>query len=244
MKDKKISLVIPAYNEAAIIKNTIETALAFMAGSFSDYELIISDDGSTDTTRKITESISDTHLHCVWHSPNRGKGSAVRAGVLAATGDVIAYTDADLAYGIKAVGEVLSPILAGEADTAIGSRKLHPEGYEDYPLIRLLASRFFSFLTGLLAGFSYDTQCGLKAFSAQSAKTIFNQCETDGFAFDFEVMMLVKSKGMRVRQIPVKIMNHRESKISIIRDSIKMFGDIVRIRNAVKKRLEREIVRD
>jgi len=244
MQDKKISLVIPAYNEAAIIKNTIEMVLKFMADSFADYELIISDDGSTDKTRKIVEGILDPHVRCVGYSSNRGKGSAVRVGILAAAGDVIAYTDADLAYGIDAVGQVLRPVQTGAADIAIGSRKLHPEGYEDYPLIRLLASRFFSFLTGLLAGFRYDTQCGLKAFSAQSAKAIFNQCETDGFAFDFEVMMLAKSRDLKVCQIPVKIMNHRESKINVMRDSIKMFGDIIRIRSSVKRRLERETDRD
>lgn len=244
MQEKKISLVIPAYNEAIIIKKTIETALDFLGRYCSDYELIISDDGSTDDTKKIVESMVSEHVRCISHFPNRGKGSAVREGILASCGEIIVYTDADLAYGIQAVGVLTNKLISEDADITIGSRKLHPEGYEDYPLIRLLASRFFSFLTGLLAGFSYDTQCGLKAFSAKAASEIFSRCETDGFAFDFEVMMLAKGKGLSVAQLPVKIINHRDSKVAVLRDSIKMFIDIIRIRSAVKRRLKGETVSD
>ena len=242
MQKKRISLVIPAYNEAIIIKSTIETALGFLGRYCSDYELIISDDGSTDDTKKIVESIGNGHIRCLGHFPNRGKGSAVREGILASSGEIIVYTDADLAYGIEAVGELIDKLENEKSDIAIGSRKLHPEGYEDYPLIRLLASRTFSFITGLFAGFSYDTQCGLKAFTAKAALQIFSRCETDGFAFDFEVMMLSKGKRLKVVQLPVKIINHRDSKVAVLRDSIKMFGDIIRIRSAVKKRLKGETV--
>ncbi|MFB0919878.1 MAG: glycosyltransferase [Oscillospiraceae bacterium] len=244
MQVKKISLVIPAYNEAIIIKKTVETALCFLEHYCSCYELIISDDGSTDDTKRIVESMAQEHLRCISHFPNRGKGSAVREGILASCGEIVVYTDADLAYGIEAVGELLDKLENEGADIAIGSRKLHPEGYEDYPLIRLLASRLFSFLTGLLAGFQYDTQCGLKAFTAKAAAQIFSRCETDGFAFDFEAMMLVKGQGFTVAQLPVKIINHRESKVAVLRDSIKMFADIIRIRSAVKRRLKGETVSD
>lgn len=240
MRDIKLSLVIPAYNEAAIIENTIQTALCYLGQRFADYELIIADDGSTDDTRALARGIADVHLRVVGHRPNRGKGSAVREGILAASGEVIVYTDADLAYGLEAVGELAALLRSENAQLAIGSRKLHPEGYEDYPLIRLLASRLFSFLTGLYAGFRYDTQCGLKAFTAAAALEIFTRCETDGFAFDFEAMMLAKALRLKIVQLPVKIINHRDSKVSVLRDSVKMFGDIVRIRNTVKKRLEGE----
>ncbi len=240
MQNAKISLIIPAYNEKAIIKNTIETALDFLERNYSDYELIISDDGSTDETVKLAELITNPHLRIIGHKPNKGKGSAVREGILAACGDIVVYTDADLAYGIGTVGELVTKLQSKGADVAIGSRKLHPEGYEDYPIIRLLASRLFSFLTGLLAGFHYDTQCGLKAFSATAAKQIFSRSISDGFAFDFEVMMLTKGLALSVTQFPVKIINHRDSKVQVLRDSIKMFGDIIRIRFAVSRRLERE----
>ena len=150
------------------------------------------------------------------------------------------YTDADLAYGLEAVGEMIDLLRETEADLAIGSRRLHPEGYADYPLIRLLASRVFGLVTGLLAGFRYDTQCGIKAFTADSALEIFTRCETDGFAFDFEAMLLAKALKLRVSQLPVTIINHRDSKVNVWKDSVKMFGDIVRIRKGVRRRLKQE----
>lgn len=240
MQNIKLSLVIPAYNEALIIKNTIEQALSYLSHEFSDYELIIADDGSTDKTRQIVESVESPYLRLISHFPNKGKGSAVRDGVLAAGGAVIVYTDADLAYGLEAVGELTKKLEAEQTDAAIGSRKLHPDGYADYPMIRLAASRCFSFLTGILAGFHYDTQCGLKAFSSKSAKEIFSRCEVQGFAFDFEIMMLCGALGCSVAQLPVKIINHRESKVNVIKDSIKMFVDIIRIRDSVRRRIKKE----
>lgn len=233
----EISLVIPAYNEEKIILDTINTALAFLRANFSDYELIIADDGSTDKTRALAEAVADEHLKVVSHFPNKGKGAAVRQGVLVAGGAIVAYTDADLAYGINAVGELYKLISQSGADAAIGSRKLHPEGYADYPAIRLFASRCFSFLTGLIAGFHYDTQCGLKAFSAQAAKKVFSLCETDSFAFDFEVMMIANKLKLSVVQLPAMIINHRESKVNVIKDSIKMFADVFSIRRSVTSRL-------
>lgn len=238
MKRKKITIVIPAYNEEAIIKNTIETALSFLEGAFQDYELIIANDGSTDGTRQVVEEYNNQHLRCISHMPNKGKGCAVREGIISADGDIIVYTDADLAYGIEIIADFVKAIEDGDTDIAIGSRKLHPEGYSDYPAIRLIASRCFSFFTGLLAGFRYDTQCGLKAFSASAAKEIFLRCKTDGFAFDFEVMMIADRLSLKVTQLPVKIENHRNSKVKVLRDSMRMFEDIINIRkrlNVVSK---------
>lgn len=237
MQDIYVSLVVPAYNEAAIIENTIAQLLEYLDRGFSQYELIISDDGSTDNTKNLVESIANPHLRCVGHFPNRGKGCAVREGVLTAKGKVVVYTDADLAYGTVAIGRLVEKLLEDRTDIAIGSRKLHPDGYADYPPIRLLASRCFSLVTGIFAGFSYDTQCGLKAFTLKAAREIFSRCETDGFAFDFELMMLAQRLGCSVTQLPVSIVNHRESKVNVLRDSIKMMGDLIKIRRSVNKRL-------
>jgi len=240
MQNVKISIVIPAFNEKAIIRKTIETVLTYLEQHYSEYELIIADDGSTDDTKSIAASMVGPHLVCVSHTPNKGKGSAVREGIMAADGDVIIYTDADLAYGIDAIGELVQKLESDGTDLAIGSRKLHPQGYRDYPPVRLIASRLFSFLTGLLAGFDYDTQCGLKAFSSKAAKDIFSRCETDGFAFDFEVIMYAEGLCYTVSQIPVMVKNHRESKVRVFRDSIRMFWDIISIRKTVRKRIKGE----
>lgn len=235
MIGKKISLVIPAYNEALILPDTLAQTLAFLSGSFDDYELVLSDDGSTDKTREIAENWPDAHLKCVSHFPNRGKGSAVRDGVLAAAGDIVVCTDADLAYGLNDIPAFVNLIENG-ADVAIGSRRLHPEGYAGYPPLRLLASRCFHFVTGKMAGFAYDTQCGLKAYSAEAAAAIFGSCETDGFAFDFEVLMLAEKQHFKIAEYPVKIINHRQSTVNVARDSVRMLKDVRRIRQSVNKR--------
>lgn len=240
MQKMKLSLVIPAYNEAAIIRDTIEQTLSYLSGEFSDFELIISDDGSTDNTKKIAGEIKDPRLWVTGHFPNKGKGAAVRQGVLSAKGDIIMYTDADLAYGLEAVGALSRLLVSEGADAAIGSRKKHPEGYADYPPIRFVASRCFSLITGLMAGFQYDTQCGLKAFTREGAREIFSRCTVDGFAFDFEAMMICSKLGLHVEQLPVKIINHRESKVSVFSDSIRMFSDVVKIRNGVNMRMKKE----
>lgn len=240
MQNRKISLVIPAYNEESIIEDTIASVLSFLWVTFDNYELIIADDGSTDNTKAIVESIKDPNLRLVSYSPNRGKGCAVREGILAAEGDYIAYTDADLAYGIESVGQIIKLLEDSGADLTAGSRKLHPDGYADYPPIRQMASRCFSFLTGTFAGFHFDTQCGLKAYTAKAAKEIFSRCETDGFAFDFEAIMLAEALGFSITQLPVKIINHRESKVRVLHDSIKMFNDIIKIRRSVDRRMKKD----
>ncbi|NLV86533.1 MAG: glycosyltransferase [Clostridiales bacterium] len=239
MQNKKISLVIPVYNEEKIIGETVKAALSFMEENFSDFELIISDDGSTDKTAQLVKAIHDPRLKLVGYEKNRGKGAAVRHGVLSASGDYIVYTDADLAYGIEAVGEIVKALEEGGADVALGSRKLHEKGYGEYPLLRLAASRSFSLIAGLFMGFCYDTQCGIKAFKAGQAKKVFEICETEGFAFDFEIIMLSRAFGFSFTELPVMIVNHRESKVRVLRDSLKMFYDVIRIRVSVKKRLKK-----
>lgn len=240
MRNVKVSIVIPAYNEAKIIRNTIEAVLGYFQNSITEYELIIADDGSTDDTRQAVESIHSPSLRYVEVKPHGGKGKAVREGMLKADGDIIVYTDADLAYGLKPVDELIQIIKNGDYELAIGSRKIHPDGYENYPPIRLLASRLFSYITGRLAGFDYDTQCGLKAFTARAAKDIFRRCGTDGFAFDFEVIMYAEALSYKVTQSPVSVINHRQSKVRIVRDSLKMFTDIIRIRRSVNKSIKEE----
>ncbi|MGI5978066.1 MAG: glycosyltransferase [Oscillospiraceae bacterium] len=238
MQNQKLSLVIPAYNEEEILGETIKTALAFLDTQCDgESELIVSDDGSTDRTRAIAQSAGDTRVRVVSHMPNRGKGSAVREGVLAATGDVIVCTDADLAYGLAVVPGMLT-LLSGGADIVAGSRELHPEGYADYPFLRLAASRTFHFITGRMSGFAYDTQCGIKAYSRAAAQAVFTRCQIDGFAFDFEVLMLADKLGLRVVEYPVKIVNHRDSKVHVLRDSVRMFRDIRKITRSVKERFD------
>lgn len=229
-----VSLVIPAYNEGAIILDTIRTASARLAGLAEEYEVLIVDDGSTDSTAQLVRSCGDPHVRLERYTPNRGKGCAVRTGMLAAKGDIILCTDADLAYGVDVFAPLLERLRAGEADLVIGSRRLGGTGYQNYPPLRIAASKCFGLLSRTISGLPYDTQCGIKGYRREAAERIFSRCTTDGFSFDFEVLMRADRLGLKVEQIPVSVVNFRESKVNVVKDSARMFRDVFRIRKQVR----------
>ena len=231
----EVSLVIPAYNESAIIPDTIRAVSARLAGLTGSYEVLIVDDGSTDGMAELVRNCGDPHVRLESYSPNHGKGRAVRVGMLAAQGDVILCTDADLAYGVDVFAVMLERFSGGNADLVIGSRRIGPDGYQSYPPLRLLASKCFNLLVRLLSGLTYDTQCGIKGYRREAARSIFSKCTIDGFSFDFEALMRADKLGLKVEQIPVSVINFRESKVNIIRDSFRMFRDLFRIRRIVRK---------
>lgn len=230
-----VSLVIPAYNESAIILDTIRAVSARLAELTESYEVLIVDDGSTDGTAELVRSCGDPHVRLESYSPNHGKGRGVRVGMLAARGDVILCTDADLAYGVDVFAVMLERFANGDAALVIGSRRMGPDGYQNYPPLRLLASRCFNLLVRLISGLNYDTQCGIKGYRRDAARRLFSKCATDGFSFDFEVLMRADKLGLKVEEIPVSVINFRESKIDIVKDSCRMFRDLFRIRRAVRK---------
>ncbi len=234
----KVSLVIPAYNESKIVLDTLRTVSEKLSALTEDYEVLLVDDGSTDNMAELVRGCGDPHIRLEGYTPNRGKGCAVRTGMLAAKGEYILCTDADLAYGVEVFSTFLERLKATGADVAVGSRRLDPEGYKDYPPLRLVASKCFGALVRMASGLKYDTQCGIKAYRAGAAREIFSRCGTDGFAFDFEALMLADRLGLRVEQIGVSVVNHRESKISLLRDSLRMFRDIFRIRQRVRRTME------
>lgn len=231
----KISLVIPAYNEKDIIADTVRAAVARLESISPDYELIVVDDGSTDGTCDLIRPMEGGHLRLLRHSPNRGKGAAVRAGVLAAAGDYIFCTDADLAYGLENIPSMLAKLEETGCDLVIGSRRLNGAGYQGYPLLRLISSKSFALIVRVLSGLPYDTQCGIKGYRREAGRSLFSRCATDGFAFDFEILLRARRAGMEVEQEAVSIVNHRDSKVNLLRDSARMFCDLLRIRARVKR---------
>lgn len=230
-----VSLVIPAYNESEIMLETIRAVSTKLAELAQEYEVLIVDDGSTDSTARLVRECGDSHVRLEGYTPNRGKGRAVRTGVMAAKGDIILCTDADLAYGVDVFDLILGRFQAGKADLVIGSRRIGGEGYKNYPPVRVLASRCFGLLARGVSGLPYDTQCGIKGYRREVARTIFSACGTDGFSFDFEVLMRADKLGLRVEQIPVSIINFRASKVNVIKDSLRMFRDVFRIRRTVRR---------
>lgn len=231
----KVSLVIPAYNESKIIQDTLHTVSAKLAELVEDYEVILVDDGSTDNMTGLVLGCWDPHVRLESYSPNRGKGRAVRTGMLAARGDIILCTDADLAYGTDVFGVMLDRFASSGADLVIGSRHLDKEGYRNYPPLRVLMSKCFGLLSRRMSGLTYDTQCGIKGYRQAAARQIFSRCTIDGFSFDFEVLMRADKLGLKVEEIPVSVINFRESKVHVARDSLRMFRDVFRIRRAVRK---------
>jgi len=235
----KISLVIPAYNEARIIADTVRAAEEYLSGAFSDYELIIVDDGSTDSTLACAAAAGSDKVRVIGYEENRGKGYAVRTGMMAAEGELVFFTDADAAYGFEAIGKAVSLFESTHADAVLGSRRLTNGAYDAYPPLRRTASHCFALLTRLAAGINYDTQCGFKGFTKQASEKVFPHCTIDGFAFDFEAMMIFSELGMTAEQMPVRIINHRESTVHVLRDSLRMFADILKIRLSVRRRIRK-----
>ncbi len=233
----KFSLCIPMYNEASIIKDTANTLHEYMSANFEDYEILFSNDGSKDDCGKIVEEMNLPNVRVVGYEQNMGKGYAVRTAMLAAEGDVIMFTDADLAYGTDVIKQVYDTFAANpDAQMVIGSRNLHKDGYEGYTFIRKIASKAYIKVLSIVGGFKLsDSQCGCKAFRGDAAKKIFSRCEVNRFAFDFECILWAVKFSMKIVEMPVKIINHRESKVNILRDSFKMVRDILKMKKRIKK---------
>lgn len=225
------------YNEISIIKETAQTLSDYMSENFEDYEIIFANDGSRDGCDKAVEEMGLPCVRVVGYEENRGKGYAVRLAMLAAEGDIVMFTDADLAYGTDVIKRVYNTFAENpDADMVIGSRNLSKDGYEGYTAIRKLASKVYIKVLSIIGGFKLsDSQCGCKAFTGKAAKQIFSRCEVDRFAFDFECILWAVKFSMRIVEMPVKIINHRESKVSVLRDSFKMVRDILKMKKRIKR---------
>ncbi len=235
----KLSVIIPMYNEEKHAADTARTLSAFLDGKFpdGDYEIIFSNDGSRDSCAEKVTELNLPQVRVIGYPDNRGKGSAVREGVMNSLGDAVVYTDCDLAYGCDAVYGIYSELLKTGSDLVIGSRNLRADGYEGYTALRRLMSKTYIKLISLVAGFKYsDSQCGLKCLRGNAAKDIFGRCTVNGFAFDLEVLILAGKLGKTVSEFPVRVINHHESesKVNPVKDTLKMIRDVSRIKKTHK----------
>lgn len=231
----KLTVIIPMYNESKIIADTANALWEYMNKTFEEYEIIFSDDGSKDASAQIVEALGLENVRVLRCEQNRGKGSAVRQAMLAADGEVRLFTDADLAYGLDVIKRAYDIMISDDKpDMLIGSRNIGKDGYEGYTFKRKLMSKVYIKILCFIGGFKLtDSQCGIKAFDGRCAEQIFSRCCVDGFAFDFEAILRAKKYGKRIAEMPVKIVNHRESSVRPLRDSLKMLGDLRTIKKNV-----------
>lgn len=236
MDKPMITLVIPMYNESSIIAETAKTVSEYMQNTFESYEILFSNDGSKDDSAKIVSDLNLPNVRVVGYEQNHGKGRAIRTGMLEAKGEIVMFTDADLAYGTDVIKRVYDTLKDADANMLIGSRNLSKDGYEGYTAMRKLMSKIYIKVLCVAGGFQLsDSQCGCKAYKGEAVKKIFSRCKVDGFAFDFESILWAQKFGYKIVEMPVKIVNHRESKVNAIRDTFKMLGDLSKMKKRIKK---------
>ncbi len=237
MEKPEITLIIPMYNESKIIAETATVLSNYMKANFNTYEIIFSDDGSKDFCGDIVRKLELPCVKVIGYEQNKGKGCAVRTGMLEANGEIVMFTDADLAYGTEVIRRVYDTLVAAEdANMLIGSRNLSKDGYEGYTFLRKLMSKVYIKVLCMAGGFKLsDSQCGCKAYKGDAVKKIFERCKVDGFAFDFESILWAQKFGYKIVEMPVKIVNHRESTVNVVKDTLKMLKDLRKMKKRIKK---------
>lgn len=236
MSDKKIyiSLVIPAYNERERIVPTLEGALDYLAGLGRSFEVIVVDDGSTDGTAEAVAELAKERdgLRSMIISKNRGKGHAVKKGLLSASGEIAVFMDADGAVTPDEISRNLHYLQSGGYDIFVGSRALRGPGQR----LEITAKRkFMGFVYNLLvralslSDFK-DTQCGFKMFKRHTVGPVFSKVDLDGYAFDVEALYIARSMGYRIKEGPVSWRHAEGSKVDLLRDPARMVSELFKIK--------------
>jgi dolichyl-phosphate beta-glucosyltransferase len=235
-----LSVVIPVHNEEQRLGPSLRKVLEFLSGQAYSSEVLVVENGSADDTYGVAEQAAS--LDCrirIIQTSTRGKGLAVRLGMLAARGEYRFFCDADLSMPIENVSRFLPPQLEG-VDVAIASREAPGAAVYDQPRHRRMIGRWFNRLTRaiLLPGLR-DTQCGFKCFTSAAAECIFSRQLLDGMAFDAEVLYIARLKGLRIAEVPIPWYYDPDSRVRLFKDSFAMGADLLAVRaNAKRGRYE------
>ena len=228
-----ISIVIPAFNEEDRLPNTVHKIHEYLKERDEKFEIIVVDDGSTDKTARLVDQLETTlgDIKLLRNEINRGKGFSVRKGVLASSGSVVVISDADLSTPIEELYKLL-PYHEKGFEIVIGSRGLKESDIvERQPWYRERMGKIFNFIVRSVAVDNIkDTQCGFKVFRTGAAQKIFRVCRVDRFCFDVEVLFIARKMGYGIKEVPIKWINSPNSRVRILRDSLKMFIDVFAIR--------------
>ncbi|MDI6757440.1 MAG: glycosyltransferase family 2 protein [Endomicrobiia bacterium] len=230
-----ITVIIPAFNEEERLGPSVEKIVSFLERQGKSYEIIIVDDGSTDKTLSVAEQFAAHDAGAVKvlkNEMNRGKGFSVKQGVAAAAGELILFSDADLSTPMEELSSLEAALNATGAAVAAGSRAMAGSKIiRHQPFYREFMGKVFNKIARLLTfGGIKDSQCGFKLFRREAAKKLFLLSRIDGFAFDAEIIFLAQKKGYEVVEVPVRWTNSPNTRVSAIRDSSRMFAELVKIR--------------
>jgi dolichyl-phosphate beta-glucosyltransferase len=229
----RLSIVVPAYNEAKRIWNSLETLRRHLHATGLDWEVRVVDDGSIDDTASIVaRAARDDERVTLQREPHRGKGGAVRAGMLAVAdhAELCFLCDADLSMPIRELSRFLDKV-PHECDIAIGTREGESARRVGEPFYRHAMGRVFNTLVrrSVLPGI-HDTQCGFKMFTGSAARAVFSATTIPGWAFDIEVLAIARTQGWRIREVPIEWHYGMDSQVAPVRDSYRMLRDLWRIR--------------
>ena len=238
-----VDLVLPVYNEEAILERSTETVLAWTdAHPEHAWRIVIADNSSADRTLEIARRLEQQHEGRVaaLHIPTKGRGIALRVAWLTSPSEVLAYMDVDLSTGIEHIPELIDPIAAGEVDLAYGTR-LHRDSQTARGPKRELTSRVYVLLLRRLARLRVtDAQCGFKAISREAARALVPLVEDSGWFFDSELLLLAQENGYRMREVPVRWVEDRDSRVAIVHTALEDLKGIWRLRRGGVPRVQRE----
>ncbi len=233
-----LSLVVPAYNEARRLPKTLDSLRGFCREFTRTFEVLIVVERSGDGTLEIAgeAALRQENFFAIDNGPQRGKGHAVRSGILRAKGAHVFYMDADLSVPPAEIGAFLAHFAAHpEVDVLLGNRQ-HARSRivrRQSALRESMGKNFNRLLQSLGLASLHDTQCGFKAFRRAAAQAIFSRQKLDGFAFDVEVLLLAERLGCKIADLPVEWRNSDDSRVRLVRDSCAMFRDMLRVRRLV-----------
>jgi dolichyl-phosphate beta-glucosyltransferase len=236
------SIIIPAFNEARRIGQTISAILSYLESANLSAEVIVVDDGSKDETAEVARRTcakftGGIETKVIRYERNRGKGYAVRTGLLHAEGEIALFSDADLSTPIEELPKIVEPIQRGKYDVTFGSRALDRKLIQvRQPWRREQSGKIFNFLVRALTALPFwDTQCGFKAFRMSKFRSLLDLMKIERFGFDVEFLYVANYRGLRLKEIPVR-WNHCEgTKVNVFRDSPKMFREINQIRRNARR---------
>lgn len=237
----EISIIIPAYDEQERLSGPLRTVLAFISGKGLNAEVIVVDDGSSDDTAAVAQNEFNSHpeisTSVIKYDENRGKGFAVRTGLLAGKADIALFTDADLSTPIEELSKLVDPIRNGEFDVTFGSRALDRGLIGDHqPWRREQGGRVMNLIIKTMSGLPfYDTQCGFKAFNLVKFRPLLDVMRIDRFGFDVEFLFVANHHKLRPAEIPVRWNDVAGSKVSVLRDTWRMISELRQIRQNARQ---------